>query len=311
MKDWNKVFTASEQARLGRRLVAKQRNAESRGIICTLTMEDMFMLGAKLLGHGCCDYTNLAFSVSLASDSIENASSNPRYPTLERIDDKKGYERGNMCVVMLRANQLKDKLVDKMSSLSLVDQLDREIVQAMILNMSKEHLEQLKTKYIPQQENEMSVEQAMAVNEEHGSDIIAMNTVIYKGEKGEKGPVESGDWNSTDHGVTEQKEPVKLPEDVAVALAYANYCKTFSDVGMKVSVTYAQFKAKYTRNTCAMTGEKLKGEPKSILIMDLDIGFARDNFVIVSKKMETAMTQLMIQTGLSLPAISAMLKKVV
>lgn len=308
MKDWNKVFTASEQARLGRRLVAKQRNAESRGIICTLTMEDMFMLGAKLLGHGCCDYTNLAFSVSLASDSIENASSNPRYPTLERIDDKKGYERGNMCVVMLRANQLKDKLVDKMSSLNLVDQLDREIVQAMILNMSKEHLEQLKTKYIPQQENEMNLdtrEWHHAENEHNHCDQPIDDLVVVL--PGQKTSVEEPSVAS---------EPVKgqeldVPEDVAVALAYVNYCKTFSDVGMKVSVTYAQFKAKYTRNTCAMTGEKLKGEPKSILIMDLDIGFARDNFVIVSKKMETAMTQLMIQTGLSLPAISAMLKKVV
>lgn len=310
MKDWNKLFTASEQARLGRRLVAKQRNAESRGIPCTLTMEDMFMLGAKLLGHGCCDYTNLAFSVTLASDNTENASSNPRYPTLERIDDKKGYERGNMCVVMLRANQLKDKLVDKMSSLSLVDQLDREIVQAMILHMSKEHLEQLKTKYIPQQENEMSVEQSIteqntvdwpsvAVSKEHSVDSYV--------------PVEE---DANKHLRVEmlgdaEKEVQSLPEDVAVALAYANYCKTFSQVGMNVSVTYAQFKAKYTRNTCAMSGEKLKGEPKSILIMDLQIGFARDNFIIVSKKMETAMTQLMIQTGLSLPAITAMLKKVV
>lgn len=107
------------------------------------------------------------------------------------------------------------------------------------------------------------------------------------------------------------KEAQKLPDDVAVALAYANYCKTFSDAGMNVSVTYAQFKAKYVRNTCALTGEKLSGEPKSILIMDLKIGFAKDNFVIVSKKMETAMTQLIIQTGMSLPKVAAMLNKVV
>lgn len=107
------------------------------------------------------------------------------------------------------------------------------------------------------------------------------------------------------------KETQKLPDDVAVALAYANYCKTFFDAGMNVSVTYAQFKAKYVRNTCALTGEKLSGEPKSILIMDLKIGFAKDNFVIVSKKMETAMTQLIIQTGMSLPKVAAMLNKVV
>ena len=80
---------------------------------------------------------------------------------------------------------------------------------------------------------------------------------------------------------------------------------------MSVSVTYSQFKARYIRNTCALSSEKLTEEPKSILILDLNIGFAKDNFIIVSKKMETAMTQLMIQTGLSLPKVAAMLNKVV
>ena len=47
MKDWNKTFTTDEQARLERRLVAKQKNAAERGIECTLNMEDMFMMGVK------------------------------------------------------------------------------------------------------------------------------------------------------------------------------------------------------------------------------------------------------------------------
>lgn len=281
-------FTPEEVEKLRNRLKHKKLNARKRGLDCDLTMQDMRMLGFKLLGHGSCDYTGLPFSTNIANDGEE---ANPRYPSIERIDDSKGYVRGNVCVVMLRANHLKDRLVDKTTSILIQDPLDREIVKAMILNMSKDYLEKLKTKYIPQEENEMNTDEIM---QESNNNISVSH---------DKAPVEVE---------AEPKEAISvaLPEDVAVALAYANYCNTFANVGMKVSVTYAQFKAKYIRSTCAMTGEKLTGEPKSILILDLDVGFAKDNFIIVSKKMETAMTQLMIQTGLSLPKVAAMLNKV-
>lgn len=285
-------FTPEEVEKLRNRLKHKRLNAKKRGLECDLTMQDMRMLGFKLLGHGSCDYTGLPFSTNIANGGEE---ANPRYPSLERIDDSKGYVRGNVCVVMARANQLKDRLVDKTTSILIQDLLDREIVKAMMLNMSKDHLEKLKTKYIPQQENEMNTEEIMQG---------AMDNVSVDNEH-----------VHTQEPVAEEtsapKETQKLPDDVSVALAYANYCKTFADVGMNVSVTYAQFKAKYIRNTCALTGEKLATEPKSILILDLNIGFAKDNFIIVSKKMETAMTQLMIQTGMSLPKVAALLNKVV
>uniref|UniRef100_A0AAU8GI78 HNH endonuclease n=1 Tax=Salmonella phage vB_SEnST11_KE22 TaxID=3161173 RepID=A0AAU8GI78_9CAUD len=284
--DWKKEFTQSEMKNLEERYHTKIERTRKRGLEFNLTLDDWFMMGKKLLGMGTCDYTDMPFHMGTV------AGYNPKYPTVERIDDKKGYVRGNVCVVMRRANELKDCLVDKKTAITIIEPLDREIVQAMMLNMSKEHMEKLKTKYIPAEENEMNTDEIM---QESNNNISVSH---------DKAPVEVE---------AEPKEAitVPLPEDVAVALAYANYCNTFANVGMKVSVTYAQFKAKYVRNTCAMTGEKLTGEPKSILILDLNIGFAKDNFIIVSKKMETAMTQLMIQTGLSLPKITSMLNKVV
>ncbi|WPK37676.1 hypothetical protein [Escherichia phage AV124] len=282
-------FTPEEVEKLRNRLKHKKLNARKRGLDCDLTMQDMRMLGFKLLGHGSCDYTGLPFSTNIANDGEE---ANPRYPSIERIDDSKGYVRGNVCVVMLRANQLKDRLVDKTTSILIQDPLDREIVKAMMLNMSKDHLEKLKTKYIPQQENEMNTEETMQNAMDNAEEHV----------HNQKPAAEE---------TSAQKEAQKLPEDVSVALAYARYCNTFHEAGMSVSVTYSQFKARYIRNTCALSGEKLTEEPKSILILDLNIGFAKDNFIIVSKKMETAMTQLMIQTGLSLPKVAAMLNKVV
>ena len=289
--DWKKEFSTGEINSLTERMKRKRQNAEKRGISFTLDLNDWLMMGKKLLGMGNCDYTNLPFHMGTV------ATYNPRYPTVERIDDKKGYVRGNVCVVMRRANELKDCLVDKKTAITIIEPLDREIVQAMMLNMSKDHMEMLKTKYIPQQENEMiAIEEKLSQAAEQHMHKAEVTEEVTK---------------AVEDAVEKAPEPAKLPDDVAVALAYANYCKTFSDVGMNVSVTYAQFKAKYVRNTCSMTGEKLAGEPKSILILDLKVGFAKDNFIIVSKKMETAMTQLMIQTGLSLPKITAMLNKVV
>ncbi|ALM02609.1 HNH endonuclease [Klebsiella phage vB_KpnM_KB57] len=291
MFDIKKKFTNSEIKSLEERYHKKVERTKKRGLEFSLTLDDWFMMGEKLLGIGPCDYTNMNFSTRSV-----HGEKDPLYPTVERIDDKKGYVRGNVCVVLQRANELKDRLVDKKTAITIIDPLDREIVQAMILNMSKDHLEKLKTKYIPQQETKMDMKEHMAkVEKNHNTDYKEL------AEHEHKQPHAAEETTAPVEVEAEPKEAISvaLPEDVAVALAYANYCNTFANVGMKVSVTYAQFKAKYIRSTCAMTGEKLTGEPKSILILDLNIGFAKDNFIIVSKKMETAMTQLMIQTGLS------------
>lgn len=296
MKDWNKLFTTDEQKRLERRLVAKQKNARDRNIECTLNMLDMYLLGNKLLGHGKCDYTDLNFSTIIAGSQPDN----PKYPTIERIDDTKGYVRGNVCVVMQRANQLKDNLVDKKTATTIIDPIDREIVKALMLNMSKDHLEALKIKYLPDEDQpveENSVEPVMNIG-----DNISVGKSGEVSEDMENPPVEAP-------AETIKPQVVNVPDDVAIAKAYAKYCTDFAEVGMKVSITYAQFKAKYVRKVCALTGEPLNKEPKFILVLNLEVGFAKDNFIVVGDKIGKAITQMMIQTGLSVPKIAAMLNR--
>ena len=299
MKDWGKEFTNSEIKTLTERFEKKAANAEKRKIKFTLTMDDWFMMGKKLLGMGCCDYTDMPFSLSIYQGY------NPRYPSVERIDDKLGYVRGNVCVVCRRANELKDVLVDKKTAITIIDPLDREMVQAMMLHMSQEHLDQLKTVYIPEEENEEMINMNHHAEAAHNEAYNALASFPESAEV--ELPAEP--YVAQEEEVVEEKPA--LPEDVAVALAYANACKDFHAVGMNVTVSYAQFKAKYSRTTCALSGEKLTGEPKSILVLDLGVGFAKDNFVIVSEKLYKALTQLMISTGMSLPKITAMMNKVV
>lgn len=319
MKDWNKVFTNDEQKRLERRLVAKQKNALDRGIECSLNMVDMFLLGTKLLGHGKCDYTDLGFSTLIAGSNGQ--PDHPKYPTIERIDDTKGYVRGNVCVVMQRANQLKDNLVDKRTATTIIDPIDREIVKAMMLNMSRDHLDALKTKYIPDEDEDFEeTEMNCSTREWHHAETehnqcnqpIDDLVVVLPGQKtsGEE-PGVAFEPVKGPEGLPGKNPVVDVPDDVAIATAYAKYCTDFAAAGMKVSVTYAQFKAKYIRKTCALTDEPLNKEPKFILVLNLEIGFAKDNFIIVGDKIGKAITTMMIQTGLSVPRITALLNRAV
>lgn len=320
-------FTTDEQQRLGRRLVAKQKNAEERGLECTLTMEDIFLLGFKLLGHGTCDYTNLTFSTIIAGANGD--PSHPRYPTIERIDDTKGYVRGNVCVVMKRANELKDNLIDKKIATTIIDPLDREIVRNLMMNMSRDHIEALKVKYLPAEEKKETavelelnndgslqtpvVEGFVAQEPQPLAPIATIDEVVAPAPTA---PVEVEEEEQAEQPEPAPQEPEveekqSLPDDVAIATAYAFYCKQFADVGMNVSVSFAQFKSKYVRKVCALSGEDLNDDPKFILVLDLKIGFAKDNFIIVTNKLGNAITQMMISTGMSVPRIWGMLNKVV
>lgn len=304
MKDWTKEFTSEEIEQLIARYKSKEYSTQKRKhgeLEFSLTLDDWFMMGQKLLGRGRCDYTNMTFNMTKG----KNGQPNPRYPSVERIDDTKGYIRGNVCVVLHKANLLKDYLVTRKSNFNIEDSLDKEIIRAMILNMSKEHMESLKTKYIPQEESEMSVKENL--------DKMGAVLITTKNPDGSSTSRIVKREEDTPEQPEEQQAEIKteLPEDVVVALAYTKYMQDLHNAGMKVSATYAQFKAKYIRNTCALTGEKISNDQKAVLVLDLELGLAKDNFVIVSGKMQKAMTDMMIATGLSLPQVFAMLKKVI
>lgn len=90
----------------------KKNSTKQRGIDFDLTLEQFKVYWS--LPNGVCDYTGVPFSGNGTS---------PRAPSLERIDKNKGYSVDNCCMVTVRANQLKDVIVDENGStkLSLAD----------------------------------------------------------------------------------------------------------------------------------------------------------------------------------------------
>lgn len=308
-ESWLKVFSESEIKCLLRKMDNKRQNAHDRHLAFTLSRNEWLMLGHKLLGRGNCDYTNLPL---ITQDFKDNRPPNPFYPTVERIDDSKGYISGNVCVVGYRANQLKDKLVDKCTNIVIDNQKDQKIVRALILNMSSDHLNRLKERYIYQPNKEVSkdCDKECKLNTKEDSIMPELSVVENVVEtRLTESNISSAD-TLDEKGDEGQSEISPLPRDVVIAQSYMNHCKAFSSVGMKVDVSFAQYKRKFVRKTCAMSGEELSDNEKYVLIMDLDSGFSAGNFVIVSQKMQTAMSNLIAQTKLPLPDVYAMMKNI-
>ena len=332
---WRKRFTDEELIKLLKKMERKRQNARRRNIEFTLTVNDWLMLGEKLLvkGKQCCDYTGLP----LSNKTTEFGGDNPWFPTVERINDKVGYCSGNLCVCCERANALKDSLCDKGVPSHLISKDDRKVVQALMRNFSEARMEELKQAYVfseekafgkampckakavPEPEEKPSaklidnLKQAKTVEEYReiqNKSIEAMNKAIEEGKTTTVPSVEPSPTAVTASVVLEEKAKVfcALPEDVNIAEVYAGYARAFANLGVNVSITYAQFKAKYARKYCALTGEPLPEGRKPVLLVDHDKGFSAQNMLIVHPRIEAAVTKLMVDLHMDLRQIAQMFK---
>lgn len=320
-----KYYTPEELERLLKKYRRKQNNARKRDIEFDLSWEEYLLFGKKLLGDGVCDYTLIPFDMH----TDENGLGNPFYPSLERIDDEGPYAVDNCCVVGLRCNSLKDCLVDKKTAVLIKDETDLKIVQQMMLHLSEERMEKLKGDYtfedfILQYGTE---EDKLALfDEEEEEDMLPMSKVTYRAPKKHisdivNEPITEEIEEMTQQVHEEEKETQEveeelteevpaLPDDVEIAKAYTFYCQTFYDVGMKVDLSFSQFKSSYIRKCCALTGERLGAGLKPLLVTDWNKGFTKGNFMVVSPIMEKAMTDLMKTTRMTMTELAGIFKHV-
>ena len=334
-KRWYDRFTPEEIVKLLKKMERKRQNAKRRGIEFTLTVNDWLMLGEKLLvkGRQYCDYTGLP----LSNKTTEFGGDNPWFPTVERIDDKVGYCSGNLCICCERANLFKDSLADKAVPQHIISKDDRKVVQALMRNFSEARMEELKQAYVfseekafgkampckaeavPQPEEKPSaklidnLKQAKTVEEYReiqNKSIEAMNKAIEEGKTTTVPSVEPSPTAITASVVLEEKAKVfcALPEDVNIAEVYAGYARAFANLGVNVSITYAQLKDKYARKYCALTGEPLPEGRKPVLLVDHDKGFSAQNMLIVHPRIEAAVTKLMVDLHMDLRQIAQMFK---
>lgn len=316
---WKKRFTDEELIKLIKKMERKRSNAKRRSLSFTLGINDWLMLGEKLLvkGKQYCDYTGLP----LSNKTTEFGGDNPWFPTVERIDDKVGYCSGNLCVCCERANALKDSLCDKGVPSHLISKDDRKVVQALMRNFSEARMEELKQAYVFSEEKAFG--KAMPCKEK------AAPVAVKDDAAPEAKPAECAEKVADDPQVeaenSKEAEPEKaitaavvieekakvfcaLPEDVNIAEVYAGYARAFANLGVNVSITYAQFKAKYARKYCALTGEPLPEGRKPVLLVDHNKGFSAQNMLIVHPRIEAAVTKLMVDLHMDLRQIAQMFK---
>lgn len=311
---WKERFTEEEIVKLLKKMERKRLNAKRRGIEFTLNVNDWLMLGEKLLvkGRQYCDYTGLP----LSNKTTEFGGDNPWFPTVERIDDKVGYCSGNLCICCERANLFKDSLADKAVPQHIISKDDRKVVQALMRNFSEARMEELKQAYVFSEEKAFG--KAMPCKAEAAPVAVKDNAAqeAKPAEPAEKAAVPQVEAEAesekaiTAAVVIKEKEKVfcALPEDVNIAEVYAGYARAFANLGVNVSITYAQFKAKYARKYCALTGEPLPEGRKPVLLVDHDKGFSAQNMLIVHPRIETAVTKLMVDLHMDLRQIAQMFK---
>lgn len=314
---WKERFTEEEIVKLLKKMERKRQNAKRRGIEFTLNVNDWLMLGEKLLvkGRQYCDYTGLP----LSNKTTEFGGDNPWFPTVERIDDKVGYCSGNLCICCERANLFKDSLADKAVPQHIISKDDRKVVQALMRNFSEARMEELKQAYVFSEEKAFGKampckEKAVPVAVKDEAALEAKPAVAEKvadAPQVEEDSKQAGPEKAiTAAVVIEEKEKVfcALPEDVNIAEVYAGYARAFANLGVNVSITYAQFKAKYARKYCALTGEPLPEGRKPVLLVDHDKGFSAQNMLIVHPRIEAAVTKLMVDLHMDLRQIAQMFK---
>lgn len=316
---WKERFTEEEIVKLLKKMERKRQNAKRRGIEFTLTVNDWLMLGEKLLvkGRQYCDYTGLP----LSNKTTEFGGDNPWFPTVERIDDKVGYCSGNLCICCERANLFKDSLADKAVPQHIISKDDRKVVQALMRNFSEARMEELKHAYVFSEEKAFG--KAMPCKEK--ATPVAMKDDAAPEAKPAECAEKVADAPQVEAENSKEAEPEKaitaavvieekakvfcaLPEDVNIAEIYAGYARAFANLGVNVSITYAQFKAKYARKYCALTGEPLPEGRKPVLLVDHDKGFSSQNMLIVHPRIEAAVTKLMVDLHMDLRQIAQMFK---
>lgn len=271
------------ETQLGKKLNAKRRNAAQRGIEFTIDHKDLRALFQRNSGH--CDYTGLPFVGG-------------RCATIERIDDKKGYIPGNLCLTCQQANQMKDTLLDKTHIKAFRVRKDSlDILDALRTKLTPEYLDHLKLKYRADHHYNPGTD----LYKDYFKDLTEETVASIMPEEITE--------QETEEMSEETKPAFKLPEDVRIARYYATLANAVQKEGMEFTISYAEFKGRLSRKTCSFSGKSLDSENKFVLVLDKKKPLTKSNVAIVDEKFGHKISELSQEMGLSVTEIAQMFKR--
>lgn len=111
----------------------KKKNANGRGISFSLTEDEFIKLCLFLKENRTCPYTEKEFVFTATT----NGQPKPHYPTLERVDNTKGYEIGNVIWICYNSNNIKSKWESNSYNNITFSKADFKLVQKIFSSEDK------------------------------------------------------------------------------------------------------------------------------------------------------------------------------
>lgn len=272
-------YGAEEGLLIYKKLRNSKNHARTRKIEVDLDWEDIDLLAKPLLGYGFCDYTGEPFG----EDDMK--------PTIERIDASKGYVRGNICIVTLRANMAKNYIYDLPDISTTISPECKEAVRLMMQNCTGEHMESLKNKYVPKKSKDNAISEEKTVTTPEKVEVI--------------------DEVKEEVVISEEKPTAPaIPEDIQIAEMYSRWLRAMLSQGYEVTMTFSEFKTLVKSKRCFITGQPLD-ESKLPVMLDPKGNIERSNIKFANENAANALNKLLDQTGLTVSKLVSNLKKTV
>ncbi|WP_284161797.1 hypothetical protein [Burkholderia pseudomallei] len=290
-EDIYRFFGVINGEKLVKRFRNKRGNSAQRGIDFELTYDDLLTFGNKLLGRGKCDYSGVTFSPVAGNDM---------YPSIERINDDIGYVRGNIAIVTVRANMLKDYFFHQNSNeMSItISKKDKTLMKGIYSFMADKSEQK---RVAEQYKVRVNVEKIKELKEP----ITKEEPVVTKQiQEEEKAPVSAVVELEQKTGAVSHH----LPEDVVVARGYAGLATSMHNIGVVFEMTFAQYKAAYMTKRCPFTGRPIEGIPFAV-VFDRTKPIAVGNICFTSEDIAMAVTNLLTATGGTLGDLTKNLKR--
>ena len=248
---------------LNKRWKNKLNSCEVRGIEMKLTQDQFFNL--FLTSNGLCDYT----STKMSSDPSRHD-----YVSIERIDETKGYQLGNICLVRKDINTIKGRLLDHIDTVRQGSHIKADmrplVTKMLTVVFDKEKMQELKDKY------------------KHIGDTMTK-------------PL-------SETNVEAPSEDFKVNEDVYLSGKYSALGSLVGGIS-DFDLTYNQFKQKMKTKSCGLTKRKFTNEDDLVLYwVDKTKSFSKDNTIITTKVLQEALDVFSAKTKLSLTDLRNVVK---
>lgn len=269
-----------DEQELKKRFESKKRDARKRGIDFKLTLEDLKVLFVR--NNGYCDYTGVPFNDDKHKISIE------------RIDDKKGYERGNVCLTSASVNRIKDYALDKTEiKVVRIDQGQEEILKVIQEKVTPEYQKFLSYKYNALCKFESNVYKNHFKGVDYSKFYDKVSGVV----------TQKVELSRNNEGVLKMSDR-QIASDVRIASYYSDMAKHASSEKKDFTVSFAEFKAKFSGTKCKLTGEPVEMAQKVFILLDQDKGYTKDNIVLVGKDVGAKMVEASKLLGMSIPEMA-------